>query len=113
MKRSGDWENLAVESNRKDDPARQENASNNRKVWQWRGRTIAFGGKNSNAFHSGSIVKPQSCPALNVPKGRWGGSVGNHHARMKIKTPNMRIVYKIFQRSLKQRSQKIKKNKKR
>ena len=76
VKRSGDWENLAVESNRKDDPARQENSSNNRKVWQWRGRTIAFGGKNSNAFHSGSIVKPQTCPALNVPKGRWGGSVG-------------------------------------
>ena len=76
VKRSGDWENLAVESNRKDDPTRQENSSNNRKVWQWRGRTIAFGGKNSNAFHSGSIVKPQTCPALNVPKGRWGGSVG-------------------------------------
>ena len=33
-------------------------------------------GKNSNAFHSGSVVKPQACPAINVPKGRWGGSVG-------------------------------------
>ena len=68
MKRSGDWENLAVEKVIvKMIPHARKTQAIIVKVWQWRGRTIAFGGKNSNAFHSGSIVKPQTCPALPCP----------------------------------------------
>jgi hypothetical protein len=91
VKRHGEWENLAITTNDKiysnnanNVSTKPTGSSNNRKVWQWRGRTIAFGGKKSEAFHSGSVYNPVAptrttvvtTTTLNVPKGRWGGSVG-------------------------------------
>ena len=73
------------------DPARNssvendENNKNRKNVWQWRGRTIAFGGKTSSlginqrqskSIQSHTCSKNGNISQMVTPRGRWGGSVG-------------------------------------
>ena len=77
---TSDWTQVAGPASSDNDRTNvASTAKGSKKVWQWRGRTITFGGssrKNATAskFNEGPAMP--GAPRV-TPRGRWGGKVGS------------------------------------